>query len=483
MKLNFKLFLLFAGFSCFFFGPLLSPFFLTKSLLFSAESVDGIAWSLLQSVLSSLLTVTLGFFCGWSLAAERLASRNAWSQSFALLKDFLLLFPCFLPTIIGMVSILGLFRFFPFGFWGVIGMNVLLEVGLATFLFARIVRDKRHEYIELFQLYPKSMWREQKVLLPVIAKDFFLLSVVFFLHYLMSLSVPMIMSGGQFVSVEYKMYVLLKNSLAWNQVVPLYLFQALWILPLVLFLPWTPASQQSESSLSTAEPRSPWNLFYFLALGPSLLIVWSLLVAGDVEAFWTVPNAFYVNTLLIGFLGAGGTFLALSVIAFFYQHAKLRKILRVWTVPSFSVLSFSCFSLDLVRGGIVGAVTMMIFLFVPALAKMGLYQRIEDINDHLDQAIFLGATSTKTFAQLVFPQILPTLSRLSGFASLWMMGDFAITRLFFSNDQTFSLAMQGLMDQYRWSTALSLAWPLLGCCLFVFLFFGSLAYVADQKLS
>ncbi len=478
MKTSPRLLIFFTLFAFCFFSPLVSPFFLAKSFSSSVESLDGIAWSLLQSLLSSALTLVFGFLCGWSLSSRRVSS-----QGMCLMRDFLLLLPSFLPALVGMVSVLTLLSFFPFGFGGVVLMNVLLEMGLATFLFARIIREKRRQYVELFLLYPKSVWREQKVMLPLLGKDFFLLFVVFFLHYLMSLSIPMIMSGGQFVSVEYKMYTLLKNSLAWDQVVPLYVFQGLWVLPLVLFLPWTPSQRESEAHLESIHRPSPWNQFYILALIPSLLLLWSLLVAGEIDVFWTVPGAFYVNTLLMGFVGAGGTFLALLLVAYFYQQPSLRKILRVWTVPSFSVLSFACFSLDVVRGGIFGAITMMIFLFVPALAKMGLYQRMEDLTDLLVQAALLGATPEKTFRKLVLPQILPTISRLSGFASLWMMGDFAITRLFFSKDQTFSLAMQSLMDQYRWSTALSLAWPLLACCLFVFLFFGSLAYVADQKLN
>ena len=122
------------------------------------------------------------------------------------------------------------------------------------------------------------------------------------------------------------------------------------------------------------------------------------------------------------------------------------------------------------------------FLFLPTLVKLGIYQQIEKIHDQIEMAEILGASQLKIFKFITFPLILPWLALSMGLASLWTMGDFAISRLFIRSDLTLALKMQSLVEQYRWDHALFLSWFLLFMSAVVFLFFGGLAFVAYKKL-
>jgi thiamine transport system permease protein len=131
--------------------------------------------------------------------------------------------------------------------------------------------------------------------------------------------------------------------------------------------------------------------------------------------------------------------------------------------------------------GFVFLLVALSFIFLPTLAKLALYQKMDHLSVQIEMAEFLNAPSLKIFRKITAPVVLPTISLLSGVAGIWAMGDFALSRLFVTSDLTLSLKIQSLVERYRWDQALVVAWVLLLCSSLVFFFFGSLAYVANKK--
>lgn len=441
--------------------------------------------SFLQALASSAFTLCLAFPAAWGL----LALKKRVSEKVFLALEFFILVPSFLPTLMVMVSFLVLLPFFPFGFWGVVAMHALIELGLVTVFLSRWLEVKLRPYEPLFALYPKSLLRQWLLLWPLMKRELFMVFGFLIVFFVTSISVPMIMSGAdRSVSLEYLIYTHLKNKADWNTSLHFYLLQMGFIVLCLRFLPQHETLQETEETApSQGLQKGLWAAA--LAFLPMTLCFSGLLlnVFNGWRAMEQEPVEFQnamVGSLLLAFLASGFVFVFLTVLSFFYQRATTRKHFQFWTIPSAVIVGFywqhvflnSAF-LNLCALAIICA-----FLFTPTLAKLGIYQQIEKLHSQIEMAEFLGASPFKIFSRITFPMILPWLALAMGLTSLWTMGDFAISRLFIRGDVTLALKMQSLVEQYRWDHALYLSWFLLLLSSLVFLFFGGLAFVAYKKL-
>lgn len=441
--------------------------------------------SLLQALASTLLTLLLALFFAWGL----LAWRNAFSKKLFLLLEYFILVPSFLPPLIVIVSVLSLFSQFPFGFWGVVAMHVIFEVGVVSVFLSRWLAYKIEPYNALLKLHPQPMTRQGSLLLSLMGPQLWMTFGFLFVYFLTSLSVPMILSGQSFTSLELTMYQVVRNSQNWNLALHLYSLQILMVLPFLIFLP--KKSSPDETVTLTNTPVGSWSRWLGLLGALPAMFVFVGLVAQAPRGVWAAQREGLVTvlpligSLLLGFLSAGFAFLFLSGLAYFYQHQGFRKIMRLWIIPSFVMIGLffdSVVSQNSVMVSLFWASGTLMFLFAPTLARLGLFQQVEQSEPQLEMAALYGASSWKTFSTITYPQAQPWIFILSGVCALWSMGDFAITRLFISEDVTLGLKIQSLIEQYRWDQAVVLSWILLGACSLVFLFFGGFAYVSAQKL-
>jgi ABC-type Fe3+ transport system permease subunit len=460
--------------------------FLDVAILADAKNV----WlSLLQALCSSLVTLLLAFPAAWGLLALK---RHPWVRRSArrfLFLEFLVLIPSFLPSLMVMISILVLLPHFPFGFWGVVSMHVLIELGLVVVFLARWIDVKLRPYEALFELYPKTLATQWQVCWPLMQRELFMILGFLFVFFLTSLSVPMIMSGAnRFVSLEYFIYASLKNNADWNTALHFYLLQIGFIFLSLLFLPQRAQGEESFEEITAPSHRKgiAWSVVAFAPVALCLLGFVSHFPDG-MRAFLREKIEFtnaLVGSLLLAFLTSGFVFIFLCALSYFYQLAASRKSFQLWTIPSGVVIGFF-WQQNFIGHPVVSMLLLSgicAFLFLPTLAKLGVYQQIEKNHELIEMAEILGATQWKIFRQITFPLVLPWLALSMAFSSLWTMGDFAISRLFIYTDLTLALKMESLMEQYRWDQALFLSWFLLLASAFVFLFFGGFAYVAYQKL-
>ncbi|MBY0386097.1 hypothetical protein K2X05_13140 [bacterium] len=414
--------------------------------------------------------------------------RGAVPPLFYLALEYFVLTPSFLPPLVVMVSVLSVFHFFPFGFWGVVGMHTLFELGMVSVFLSRCFYKRMEPYDILFVLHHKTLFQRIVLLVGLCRRDLLMISGLLFVFFFTSLSIPIIMSGGGFTSLEYTMYTLFKNSNDWQAVLPLYFIQV-GIIGFVLFANVKTQMEDTFLEKKSTVLNTKGRMCSFLSITPAVVVFVGLFLQVG-KGFLSAQREGLVflnsilGTVLIGFLSSSFVFLFLLILTYFYQAPKSRKYLQLWTIPSFVVMGFlfqnfykpeSTASYFYLAG-------ILAYLFVPTVAKLGLYQQIEGLDSQIEMAQILGSSYEKTFLKITFPLLLPWLAILSGLAGLWAMGDFAISRIFLHSDLTLSLKIQSLMGQYRWDQAIFLSWILLLSSFFVFLFFGGLAYVAHQKL-
>lgn len=441
--------------------------------------------SLLQALASTVFTLGISFFLSWGL----LALRRSWSAKNFLIFEYFLLLPSFVPPLIVIVSVLSLFSQFPFGFWGVVLMHGVFEVGLVSVFLSRWLVYKLEPYNSLFILHPQSVSRRWSLMGSLLKTEITMTFGFLFIYFLTSLSVPMILSGQSYTSIELTMYNAVRNSRDWDLALHLYALQILMILPFLLFIPKKSPPDETAPSIE-GSTSILGKCFGFLGALPSICVLIGLIIQAPrgfaaAQREGLVASHPLLGSLLMGFFSAGLSFLFLSVLVYFYQHREFRKLLRLWTIPSFVMVGFffeSVVSHGSVMSSLFWASVTLVFLFAPTLARLGLYQQIEQSQAQLEMATVLGASPWKIFCAITFPVVQPWLFVLSGVSALWAMGDFAILRLFVTGDVTLGLKIQSLIEQYRWDQAVMLSWYLLGACSLVFLFFGGFAFVAAQKL-
>lgn len=474
-------FLLFVGF----FSP---QFFIFRRLEFFDSTIFSrtplLVTTLLQAFFSMLATLLCALISAWGL----LNLRARVSPSLLIAIEYLMVLPSFFPPLIVIVSVLSFIPFFPFGFAGVVLMHVFFEVGFVAVFLSRWFAKKMAPYNDLFKLQNKTIFSQWRILGPLLKRDVFMISGFLFVFFMTSLSVPMILSGGSYTSLEHAMYSALKNSEDWNTALHFFFAQILCVSPFFLFLPGMMTQEEDfQGADTTVESRG--TALAWIALFPSVCVLLGLF-SQALPGFRAIQreNLLFketvIGSLLVGFLASGFAFLFLSIVSYFYQHRPFRFWLQLLTVPSFVMLSFSIVSCQSFPSAL-SVVLLCVLLAVvtlPTVSKLGVYQQIEKLDEQIEMAALLGANRWKTYSVVIFPQTLPWISFLSGLTGVWALGDFAITRLFLSEDRTVGLKIQSLVEQYRWDQAVYLSWFLLLSGLIVFFFFGGLAYVASEKL-
>jgi ABC-type Fe3+ transport system permease subunit len=312
------------------------------------------------------------------------------------------------------------------------------------------------------------------------------------LFFLASVSIPLILAGGQYTSLESAIYQKIVMAHDWPLALNLFIVQTIFIGALVFSLGQMPTTPTENSGdLNSDYLGLPTGLA--CVVFPVAVIVLSLLIKipmglvglsqqTDVLAGW---QKYLMGSVLVGFVSGGVGFVGLSFITYFYLEGRLRRWLALVIVPSSVVLAFAFFLMPGTSPSILyyKVAVALGLSFLPALKRFGMIQKLETLAEQAEVAEFLGASRGKVFWRGVWPQALPQISLLSGLGAIWAMGDFAMSRVITGRDMTLAMWTQSLVDQYRWDIALVLSWLVLGTSFLVFGFFWSLSYVSNKALS
>jgi ABC-type Fe3+ transport system permease subunit len=472
---------------------LLAPYLLAlkewQSFSVNEDSLGMIyLFSSLQSFSSTIFTLMLAL--PGALGLFWLHSKVP--KSLAAVFEFTILLPSLLPGLFVVVSFLNLMPFFPFGLWGVVLLHGFSEAGLVAVILHRLLQYKLSPYLECAELMGCSRNRFLRSSFPLIAPQMLQIFFVLFLFFLSSISIPLILAGGHYTTLEAAIYQKIVNSHDWNQALNLFLLQAVFMgLGFAFIGRFQGAKTENVTAPASRFLAMPLGLSFLLIGVVVILLSLMIKIPTGLIALSNEPiilqgwRQYLAGSLLTGFLVGGASFVGLSALCYFYQAASLRKYFPLIMTPSLVILAFSFF---LLPGTSPSAMYLKISCalglgFLPTLMRFGFLQKLETLTDQAEAVALLGASSGKIFFQGLWPQALPQISLLSGLAAVWGMGDFAMSRIIAGSDVTLAMWVQSLVDQYRWDMALLLSWLILAASLVVFGFFWSLSYVSDKKLS
>ncbi len=442
----------------------------------------------LQALLSSVLTLLLGFLGALGLAQNQVTMATG---KFRLLV-FALILPSFLPPLLTVSLTVGILGFLPMGLVGVIFFHIFMNVGLVSVLMASTLVNSITRAMRETQVMGVGKWRTVgEVVLPLIRIDLGLLFFYLFVLFFFSFSIPLLVGGSLFGGVEVFIYEKILLYGEWSEAVQYSLF-----LFLTLFL----LAQFFKSPPRPMDMSQPLSAMAFHGIGSRILIVIPLLPVAlltlgllwsAVSINWELAGLDWLKsargTFTVGLIVGSGVFVFLSLLSFSFLNRFLSQVLLSFINPGWVLVGFSFLLLGW-SGQIANLLLLGIALtlaYVPFLFRLSFSRQIQQLESQVRLAQSFPVSWRRIFLQVIWPQTLAPICFLSGVAGLWACGDFAMSEIILGSSSVSTLAMdiKVLLSTYRLEKALLLLYPLLIVSFTVFFIFQGLAYVSCRNIS
>ena len=441
--------------------------------------------TLVQSGSSTLLSLFLGLLGCQGLLS--LVKRKCY-----FLIEGLVLFPALIPPLLLVLSVVQIVEkvmAFPFGLPALIFAQTLTYTGLCAVVFTRILLKEAHSLSEWAYLQGSSAGLFLKALLKtVLLKDTQTLFVLVFASSFTSLSLPLLVSGSPFFSLEFFIYEKLKEPKLWAQALSLIVFQSLFI----FLICWKAFSGYSSSDLKMSLRRIyllPHPLFLFIPFGALIFSLGGLFLISNLEVFSQVLSlaslvwSSVLNSLILS-LGVGFFILLFLIfMSLSFQNLKARRFVVSFMPPGVSFMGFAFLLWPFYGKGFILMkwVLGLSFLLFPFIYRFRGERTLERLSSQVETARFLGAGWWLIFRKILWPQSYNAFFLCAGIAGFWACGDFAYSLIVSSGHWNLSLLVYDLFSSYRLEEAVLLSWLLLGLSFFVFLFWRGAAFVFDKK--
>lgn len=478
-------------FRAFLFICLTFPFLIlsTKFNLALGFSLEELIWTLKNTFYQSTISALVGFSGGLLLASGLLYIESMGLHKIRNSLNWILLIPNIIPSLFIILFCLNSIDPFPMGLMGISIIHAVMYSGLIGVTLAKVFEAKLGALSELALIEGTGTLRFYFLgAFPILKSDIFhLLSYIFILSF-MSFSVPLIVGGGRGTTLEVLIYEKVRLSNEWGQAISLSLFQTI----LLGLFGWIPTNKSFN-----IRGRSQYNLKILSSfLGVIFLFFYIWIWAGSYlvslpEAFLSLKNIFdwevfqqaLINSTVIGTLTGILIFMILSGVVYFYPDRAIEKIILFFMTPSAVLYGFSClfFGPNIGWISIFKLVFCCTFMSLISLYRAGLKQNLSELDKQLEITSTMTENLNLRFQWILGPQALKTVGFLSGLGAVWSLGDFALSKILFTQEHTLALEVETLMSTYRLNAAMGMSFILLILSLILFYFFWSLGDVISRK--
>jgi thiamine transport system permease protein len=422
--------------------------------------------SILQALLSTFIAIVIGLLIFRGIFYLKQINVNAKVVN---VVEFLCLMPSFLPALFTILIFLSVIEPFPMGIFGISLVHGVMYAGVIAITFAHLTQQKARGLLEVSYLMGASYRRTIVELFKMMKWDFLSVLVLIFSICFTSFSVPVALGGGKGTTLEILIYEKMRLSGDWSQGLILAFIQ-MAVVAVFSFLIMRNRGIQPAPIRKVPLLGSRWALlvlltyilFFLIGFMVFTLKGWSQVF--EIQGLWQEVKEVLPQTIFLG-IGSGlFMMMALLTIALGGSSYFLKRFLLAYVGPSVSLIGFAVIFLrPEARGAEVFYFILgNVILSVAALYKMGFEQVLGGLRGQMEVARLMGAGDIDTFVKIVFPQVLPTVFRLSGIAVLWAVGDFALCKVIFTNDFLLAQIIDDLMSSYRIEAATALMSLMIG---------------------
>lgn len=383
------------------------------------------------------------------------------------LKNVLII-PMLLPSIFTILIALAVLNPFPFGFFGVVLIFVLIYFGFFYVSVNESIESKLGEQYIVKEIYGISIYKfYYKILWPQIRKDFFGVSLIVFIGCFSSLSVPLIASGGRSVNFELFIYETIFINNNWSSTIILALIQAGMLLIFGLWMRRF-AVKSGVSAFNEVKLKSIPSFFLVCSY---LVLYFGALFGFTVAAFISVRwDSLDYGSMFVALCNSMNLFfflaLAFSLLLFSITYLAYRRrsvdFFKFFLTPSSIIVGFAYYLFFTVGNNSFDLVKMVIALFT--VYSFGLYFNfIAPQIDQLEKQIFAARSFNidflSFFRNIFWPQMFDKYFICLSVLLLIALTDFAVIKAVGAQTETLGTFIYNYLSSYR------LQWA------FVFVFF------------
>ncbi|MCY4321975.1 MAG: hypothetical protein OXC37_06215 [Bdellovibrionaceae bacterium] len=470
---------------------LISPFLLFLFKLKTFPSLENLEFlfvffmTVFQSSASAFLSLFLGI-----LAVRGLLSVSDKKYYFVI--EAFVLIPCLIPPLIlalSLVHLVELITVFPFGLTALIISQTLTYIGLCSIALARILKKQGNFLSEWAYIHNVPSFYFLKALTKtVLLKDIQTLFVLVFTGSFTSLSLPLLLSGSSFFSLEFFIYENLKNPALWSQALAVILFQSFFI----FIICWRAFSQNSSFDKDLSDKRIhliPSRSFLIIPIFAVMLSIGGLFFISDKTVFVDLLSlsSFILSagvnsitlSLIVGFL----TLFLLTALCLSYQNVKARRFIASFTPPgvSFMGLAFLLIPIYTQTAVLIKWAIGLTLLLFPWIYRFRGERALDKMGLQVETGRFLGSDEWLIFTDILWPANRALFFLCAGITSFWACGDFSYSLIVSSGHWNLSLVVYDFFSSYRLEEAILLSWLLLFISFIVFLFWLALAVILDKN--
>jgi thiamine transport system permease protein len=292
----------------------------------------------------------------------------------------------------------------------------------------------------------------------------------------------LIVGGGRGTTLEVLIYEKIRLSNEWSGAVFLSLAQSIFIFLISLLLRnnYRKIEVKNSNLKLVTSPLalvfiSVFIMLYFIGYLDGLLAgikMISTFYEFQSGIFWS-----FLGSLAIGLTVGGVSFLGLMAIAFSWPKLWFAQFLRGYLGPSTSLACFAFLILG-PNGGVFSFLKIPVVITLLSLCnlvRLGWLNEMNTLDSQIEVATTMGASPRQIFREITFPQIAERAGILSGIASVWACGDFAVSRILANKDVSLGMMTETLMSSYRLNQAcvMSLLIIIVGLMCYLFCIGGS----------
>ena len=479
----------------------LVPFFLPLFFLFKyvfsgtgviqsfdvAEFYWGFKNSLIQSVFSSLFSLLLGYFIFKGLVQLRpRVNSKIWT-----VVEFINILPSLLPGLF--ILLIGFMTFepFPMGTAGIILLHTFSNAGLCGQFFLNRYDEKLISLDQVSQVLGLSEGVFFRKTFSLIKQDLVQMYLFLFILCFSSFAIPLVAGGGHGTTLEVLIYekVRIENNLAMASLYSLIQFAILCLGIWIFLRPGKSEKRRNSRAVANSLFGSTFNLSIIL-VGYAYLIYQIGKVTADgwaqfLEVFPELSLPLLGAKSILYSIGVSlATYILLILSSLFIPNRLLAKTLYMIQLPSMNIFAIMILFLQIYWIKNVNILFVLIYSYISfvALFKMGWSERLINLELQNDLAEVLSMSLKRKFLFINWLQLNQFGFYLSFFAGAWVLGDFVLSKLIFSQDVTLAMLSQTLLSSYRIDLSF-IIFLLIICVMFMlFILLKGLEYVVDYLL-
>ncbi len=466
---------------------LISPVFILLisypgfSVVDSSEVFQVFKFTFHQALVSSLLATVFGALAGLSLSSIFDSKKYSFVES-------LYYAPSFVPVLFVVFSCLNIGNLWQIsfkGFWGIVVIHVLINVGLVGALYSKILIHRLSLMNRLSLVQGLGVWRYlRKIVFAHTKKDLLFLFAVVFIFCFTSFSIPLIIGGVNSTTIELLIYEKLVVLGEVEQALSLALLQLLF---LVFFLGLINFTQAKEKAITTSwNPFFKNKIFLLVPIFSFIVLFVGLWLSASFSLGWFTELALLptlIKSLGLALFCGYSIFLFFQFIFSILPHSTFEFFMSVYSSPSTVLIGLALVVVSSVwwQGRWLVLLFGYVLLYVPVLFKMFVQNFLSSLKPALKVSRAMSANYWLRFKMITFPLSYSLCLFLGFLTAIWVLGDYALASLLLEADSTIALVAKNLLRSYRLDQASFVITIIIFCEFIIYLLYKGLAYVGGQK--